>query len=308
VFTSGSGDPAGDHTSWQLYGTNAPVLSPDNSDGNLEPWTLISSGPLNLPLARGAAAPPVLVPGLVAFSDYRVVFPTVRDFRAANSMQIGDVGLFSGPGGMGINISQFLATATPHAVHLPHLEADSLPNEGAEKIADGDVHTRYRNFGKQNSGFIVTPSIGLTTVNAFIITTASDFPERDPGSWELYGTTDPITSPDFSQGVSENWQLIASGNLSLPDNRLATSVPIQFENAIPYLSYRMVFPTLKDAAAPGADSVQIAEIQFYGSVGPPASPVPEPGSLALLWPALLLLARQQIRRQSRVAHAERRRA
>ena len=295
VFTSGAGDPAGDPMTWQLYGTNVPVLSPDNSAGNLEPWTLISSGTVNLPILRSTAAPAVNFPPGPIFSDYRVVFPMIRDFRTASSLQIGGVALFSGPGGTGSNISQFLGTVPPRAIHLPTLEADSPPHEGAEKVADGDVHTKYRNFGKANSGFIVTPSVGLTTVSAFIITTASDFPERDPGSWELYGTTDPITSPDFSQGVSENWQLIASGNFSLPDNRLATSVPIQFENAVPYLSYRMVFPTLKDPSSPNADSVQFAEIQLYGSVASPDFPVPEPGSLTLVSPALLLLGLGRIR-------------
>jgi hypothetical protein len=290
VFTSGMGDPAGDPTTWELYGTNVPVASPDNSDGNLEPWTLISSGVVNLPLSRGAAGPPVSFVNGTIYSDYRIVFPTIRDFRAANSMQIGEVTMFTLPLGMGNNVSQFLATVPPRAIHLPTLGADSPPQEGAEKVADGDVHSKYRNFGKENSGFIVAPAVGATTVNAFIITTASDFPERDPASWILYGTNDPIASPDFSDGNLENWQFIASGNLSLPGNRLATSVPILFENATQYQAYRMVFPTLKDPTSPDADSIQIAEIQLYGSSGPPTLSVPEPKLLALLGVGITALA------------------
>ena len=35
--------------SYQLYGTNSPIVSTSNSGGSAEPWTLISSGNLSLP-------------------------------------------------------------------------------------------------------------------------------------------------------------------------------------------------------------------------------------------------------------------
>ena len=44
-----------------------------------------------------------------------------------------------------------------------------------------------------------------------------------------------------------------------------------------YLSYRLTFPTLKDAGA--ANSMQIGEVELLGAV---AESVPEPGTLALL--------------------------
>ena len=64
-----------------------------------------------------------------------------------------------------------------------------------------------------------TPSGGPSIVESFQITTANDAEERDPSSWELYGTNDPITSVDNSQGDGENWTLIDSGEVSLPTER-----------------------------------------------------------------------------------------
>jgi hypothetical protein len=54
--------------------------------------------------------------------------------------------------------------------------------------------------------------------------------------------------------------------------------PSFFENSAAYSSYRLTFPTLKDAAA--ANSMQIAEVELLGVV-------PEPSAMVL---ALLGLA------------------
>ena len=52
-----------------------------------------------------------------------------------------------------------------------------------------------------------------------------------------------------------------------------------FDNDLPYDHYRLVFPTLKNAAA--ANSMQIAEVELLV--------VPEPSSLALLGLGMLTL-------------------
>jgi hypothetical protein len=109
------------------------------------------------------------------------------------------------------------------------------------------------------------------------LTTANDAVDRDPASYELYGTNDAIQSVDNSDGNGgEVWTLISSGPLSLPAarNDATTIVPINASTA--YSSYRIVFPTVKNAT--GANSMQIADVQLYA--------VPEPASLAMACVAL----------------------
>ena len=82
-----------------------------NSNGT-EVWTLLSEGPTNLPgtlpdgpnplnnpLNDDARYTQVLIPvnASTEYSSYRLVFPTVRDAAAANSMQIQDVQFYTIP-------------------------------------------------------------------------------------------------------------------------------------------------------------------------------------------------------------------
>jgi hypothetical protein len=180
-------------------------------------------------------------------------------------------------------------SAPIRAIQRPTPEADSPPNAGPRNQLDRAPFTKYRNLGGENAGFIVTPTGGPSIVNSFMITTANDSPDRDPSSWQLFGTNDPIVSQDFSQGVAENWTLIGAGTVKLPDQRFEAGPLVLVDNMTPYLSYRMVFPSLKGPTPPGPDSLQIGDLQFYGIPlgGVPATPVPEPGSLTWLFAGLV---------------------
>lgn len=137
-------------------------------------------------------------------------------------------------------------------------------NESPQNAIDGTLE-KYLNFGEVNSGFIVTPSAGATLVNGFQITTANDAEERDPSSWALYGTDDAIISTDNSNGSAENWTLIDSGVVSLPSARNTAGPIVSVDNDTLYTSYRMLFTGVKNVFA--ANSMQIAEIQFFGDLG-----------------------------------------
>ena len=91
-----SRDPA----SYWFSGSNGDLV-----DG---PWTVISSGNLSLPDGRNAGGNSVVIPPTgndtafhqqVMFSNtnvythYQIIFPTLKDAVAANSMQIGEVEL-----------------------------------------------------------------------------------------------------------------------------------------------------------------------------------------------------------------------
>lgn len=75
------------------------VLSGSNDSIN-GPWTAIASGDLALPSGRnpgGAAIPTfnqtVLFANTNSYTHYQLIFPTLKNAAAANSMQIGDVEL-----------------------------------------------------------------------------------------------------------------------------------------------------------------------------------------------------------------------
>lgn len=77
-----------DPSSYALYGTNATILSTDNSSGSGEPWTLISSGVLSLPAARNTIGPTISFANLLHYSSFRMVFPTLSGDPL---MQIGEI-------------------------------------------------------------------------------------------------------------------------------------------------------------------------------------------------------------------------
>jgi glucose/arabinose dehydrogenase len=140
--------------------------------------------------------------------------------------------------------------------------SNSPGNETVANAIDGTLN-KYLNFGEVNSGFIVTPSSPGTIVTSFQITTANDAADRDPSAWQLFGTNSAIVSAAHSQGTGESWTLIASGGLSLPAARNTLGAVVNVANSTPYNSYKMVFTGVKNAAA--ANSMQFAEIQFFGN-------------------------------------------
>jgi hypothetical protein len=109
---------------------------------------------------------------------------------------------------------------------------------------------------------IITPAAGAKVITSMQITTADDDPNRDPASYQLYGTNSPIVSAENSQGNGETWTLISEGPLTLPAERMVAT-DIAIANTASYTSYRLVFPTVKDAAL--ANSMQISGVQFFDS-------------------------------------------
>ncbi len=145
--------------------------------------------------------------------------------------------------------------------------------EGVEN-AINNLSQKYLNFLDLGSGFIVTPAMGPTVISGARFYPANDSVERDPASYEIWGST---------AGAEGPFELIASGDLNLPDERNpAGNIPVDyrillhqevaFANETVYVSYQVVFPTLKDAAA--VNSMQIGEVELLGVPGllPPSGP------------------------------------
>jgi hypothetical protein len=158
--------------------------------------------------------------------------------------------------------------------HYP--TSDNSPaGEGAANAFDNNPNTKYLNFDKYNAGVTVKLNSGRA-VTAFKLTTANDFPGRDPTSYKLYGSNDGV-----------NWTLIQQGSLSLSNTRFWTSPEIPVTNATAYAYYYIFFPTTKAGDGCGLDcnSMQIAEITYiYDSSSTTTSTasgstVSNPGSL-----------------------------
>ena len=264
VMTTANDATGRDPASFELYGTNDPITSLEASNGREENWVAISSGDLSLPDNRLFVADAVGFANSTSYTSYKMIWPTMKDMNQ-NLTQLGDIGFYSSNDGTG---SSVLSLGDPIiSIRDVDLMSESRTGSGgglqeAREAIDQNFSTKYLNFGKENSGFIVTPSKGSYAVTSFQLTTANDVPARDPASWALYGTNDTITSGDNSAGADENWTLIDSGDLDLPTDRAANSDIITVNNtAGAFSSYRMVFPTLRDAGA--TNSMQIAEAQFF---------------------------------------------
>jgi MYXO-CTERM domain-containing protein len=103
TITTG-GDAVGrDPASYEIWGTNGTTLEPDNGDGleNLD-WVKIAEGALALPAGRNAVSAPVGFDNTLAFSQYKIIFPTLKD-NAQGLMQL----------------SEFVLSDTPVAVPEP---------------------------------------------------------------------------------------------------------------------------------------------------------------------------------------------
>ncbi len=266
-----------DPASWILSGTTESIVSTNNSNGTAENWTFIDSGTVALPWTREANGPIIPVSNSTAYTSYRMTFPSLRN--GVFKMQFSGVGFYSTTNGTGGTI----LSMSDAIIAVQTAPASKYNSNVPSNAIDGNISNKYLNFGIENSGFIVTPAYGPSVVGAFEIWTANDFSGRDPASWTLYGTTDTIASVDNSRGMSESWTMIDAGYLTLPEDRNTNGGLVTVNNDIPFTSYKMIFPTVKDLGGEGVDSMQIAEIQFDNLPEPTTMLLLGIGSLALLF-------------------------
>jgi hypothetical protein len=140
----------------------------------------------------------------------------------------------------------------PNNVVVPS-STNSPAGERATNAIDGNALTKYLNFDKLNTGFTVTPA-RATTVRGIALTSANDSPDRDPASFEVWGSVNNGTS----------FTMIGSGTVpAFPDRFIRRE--LYFDNATAYTSYKVVFPTVANAT--GANSMQIADVELLGFVG-----------------------------------------
>jgi hypothetical protein len=197
----------------------------------------------------------IFFPNTHMFKAYRLIFPTVVNApTAATCMQISEV--------------EFLGVVSdlPTDVTQPGdpIVASSNNSPGSEGVANAidNGQSKYLNFDILNTGFTVSPSVGLTIVNGLTLTSANDDPERDPSSYQLEGSYDGTT-----------FMVISEGSVAAFPSRFYKNT-ILFENKVPYLKYRLIFPTVVNAPIT-ANSMQISEVELLGVLAP--TDVTQPG-------------------------------
>jgi hypothetical protein len=144
-------------------------------------------------------------------------------------------------------------------------------SEGVANVID-NTDAKYLNFDTRTpdntpSGFIVTPSVGVTRVVGMTIKTANDAPERDPKTVTLEGSND-ATVTTWTGG---NWEMITTVDFPATTVRFATQTAM-FTNFKPYKHYRW---TAAAVQTPNGCCMQVAEVELLGSTLP--SDVTTPG-------------------------------
>lgn len=139
--------------------------------------------------------------------------------------------------------------------------------ESPGSTTDGNTATKYLNFGKLNTGYILSPTTTGTVVTGINFATANDAVERDPASFILFGSNSQTASITAGTvfNVTTGFTQIATGALALPDTRLTAGGNVTFTNTTAYNTYLLVFPTVKNATT--ANSMQIAEANLQTTAG-----------------------------------------
>ena len=246
-FTSANDAPERDPTRFALSGSNDGLTFTPVAEGAIPDFT-----------ARFFTVQ-VAVTGAPPYRVYRLLFPAVRNAATAVAMQIAEIELLGLTGGGATNALERDVTAPGDVIDAT--SANSPAAEGVANAIDNNPATKYLNFDTQSAGLTVSPATGESVVTGLRLTSANDAPERDPASYLLSGSNDGLNFTPIAQGA-------------LPDfpGRFATVVA-RFTNNLSYRHYRLLFPTVRNATA--AVAMQIAEVEFLGTVGPALPTFPE---------------------------------
>ncbi|MFM8557482.1 MAG: hypothetical protein ACKODG_15115, partial [Betaproteobacteria bacterium] len=151
--------------------------------------------------------------------------------------------------------------AGPTVTSVIASSARSPISEGAESAVDGTAATKYLNYDEEGAGLVFTLS-EASRVSALTLSTANDFPERDPIEIAVYGATSEAAP---AWGADTGWTPIAEGldtGLTLVRNASRT---VSFDNTASYRHYKLVFSKVRDAAR--ANSVQVGEVNLFPQQG-----------------------------------------
>lgn len=219
----------------------------------------ISQAAMSLPAARHDSSTYVPIANTLAFSAYKLTFPTLKG--ASGAMEITEIQLF---GLAAAAVTDVTAPGDP----VTAVGGTSPAGQEPAKAIDNQTATKYVNSGGAGSGYEITPASGASIVNSLAFKTADNNPDADPGSYKLEG-----------QLGNGSYVTISEQNLALPAARHNADTRVYFANIAPFSKYRLTFPTLKGASS----TMQLTEVWMFGTnVVAPTAPASGPGVMLKL--------------------------
>jgi len=233
-ITSANDEPERDPCDWQFYGvdasSNLTLLDTRTNQTFTSRFQTLTYGLDNTNAYRG----------------YRLVITQVSNPATANSVQLAELHFFE-------------PSSSPQIT----ARGDNPPNETKDKAFDNNTATKWLDFmvpnGTSNFSWIqyAYPGIESFVVNHYSISSANDFPVRDPANWQLFGVS-------------------GSGNLTLLDTQTNQVFTNRFQtqfytnnNAGAFRGYRLLITRLADPTT--ATCVQLSELSLIPANG--AAPV-----------------------------------
>ena len=139
--------------------------------------------------------------------------------------------------------------------------------EGPDKVVDSNTNSKFLIYRNNNAGLIFSPTNANVVFNRLSLSTANDATERDPASYVIYGSTTALSGAAGTNISLTGLTVLASGTITLPDNRTTGPTVVQFANSTAYASYIVAFPTVRSTTS--NNITQISEVQLSQGINPP---------------------------------------
>jgi hypothetical protein len=199
TFFTGNDMPDRDPISWQLYGSNNyDDFSISNNNFNPSIWTLIdekkdypTTQNRNINVNNNLAEEKNTFNFESVTNRYYKFVPTKLRNPNADSIQISELILYNNNIRVDYKNAQVI---NKYIKNNKEIIVNNNPiSEKPEKGIDNNINTKWLDF---NKGYIIIDFQKEVTINSYTFFTGNDAPDRDPISWELYGSNN---YDDFSK-------------------------------------------------------------------------------------------------------------
>ncbi|CAF1659841.1 unnamed protein product [Adineta ricciae] len=251
-------------------------------------WTLIYNGSTGIdPVFNNSRSVYVIQQNFnntMVFASYRLLITSQRSL--SNGVQYSEAQIIGESTTTNERPIVFLTRSSDRIVALYNTTAGQdthgsngiylVSNEGPTNAIDGNLATKYFNFGNAvcypcyvpepgvGTGFFVTPSISNATIaRSILFATANDFAHRDPLTVTLEGSN---ATTNVTLHLGSSWTLIYNGSTGIDcskdPGRSRYVTQQNFPNTKIFASYRLLITSQRSLS----DGVQYSEAQILGYV------------------------------------------